>query len=72
MGVCEGDRDVLRGLVARKAEIASLPVQKERLNQWRRLNELEAVKPMVWINEVCWHEMDVDGEISLQTGDRFC
>ena len=22
---------------------------------------------MVWINEICWHEMDVNGELTLQT-----
>ena len=22
---------------------------------------------MVWINEICWHEMDVDGELTLRT-----
>ncbi len=64
MEICDGDRDVLRALAGRKAEIAGQPIQKERLDQWRRLNDLEAVKPMVWINEVCWHEMDVCGEIS--------
>lgn len=39
---------------------------------WKRLNQLEDVKPMVWINEVCWNEMDVDSELSLLTGSSFC
>lgn len=66
------DRTVLRALVSRKAEIAALPVQKQNRAMWVRLNRLDAVKPMVWVNEVCWPEMDVDGELALQTVDPFC
>jgi len=29
-------------------------------------------RPLVWINEIPWHEMDVDGELDLQTADPFC
>ena len=34
---------------------------------WRALNGLRQVKPMVWIDEVPWHEMDVDDELALRT-----
>jgi hypothetical protein len=61
------DRDVLRRLLAEVAEIAALPVHKERAELWRRLNDLESLRPMVWINEIPWHEMDVNGELRLQT-----
>ena len=40
---------------------------KERARLWQKLNDRESVRPMVWINEICWHEMDVDGELTLQT-----
>ena len=33
------------------------------------MNDLEPVRPLVWINEVPWHEMDVNGELTLQTND---
>jgi hypothetical protein len=46
------DRNMLRELGRRKAEIGHLPVQKERFALWRRLNRLEPVRPLVWINEV--------------------
>lgn len=65
------DRTVLRGLVARKADIAALPIQKQNWVMWAQLNRLEPVKPMVWINEVCWQEVDSD-ELTLQTTDPFC
>ena len=60
------DREVLRGLAAEVAAIAALPVHREKAQWWRRLNDLDSVRPMVWINEICWHEMDVDGELELR------
>jgi hypothetical protein len=61
------ERSVLRQLVFQQAEVASLPVHKEKAELWRRLNQLESVRPLVWINEIPWHEMNVDGELTLQT-----
>lgn len=69
MDISMHDRDVLRGLVEAQAKIAALPVHKEKAEMWRKLNQLEAVRPMVWINEICWNEMNVDGELTLQTND---
>jgi len=61
------DTDVLRGLAGELAQIAALPVQEEKAGLWRRLNDLDSARPMVWINEICWNEMDVDGELALTT-----
>jgi hypothetical protein len=64
------DRDVLRHLVEQQAEIAALPIHTQKAELWRKLNDLEPVRPLVWINEIPWHEMNVDDEITLQcTGD---
>lgn len=65
------DRGILRALAEKKAEIAALPAQKETIGLWKKLNSLQSERPMVWINEVPWHEMDVDGELSLQTSTDF-
>src|SRR5512137_1815138 len=61
------DRDLLRRLAGELAAIAALPVHKERARLWQRLNDLQSARPMVWINEICWHEMNVDDELTLQT-----
>ncbi len=61
------DKRVLRQLGQRLAAYAVLPVQDAKADMWRELNGLKPVKPMVWIDEIPWHEMDVDGELSLQT-----
>lgn len=60
-----GEKNTLRRLIAELAEVASLPVHNEIAEGWRRLNDLEPSRPMVWINEIPWHEMDVDGELAL-------
>ena len=57
------DRAILRELGRRKAEIGQLPAQKEKFELWRRLNRLEPVRPLVWMNELPWHE--------LRAADRF-
>jgi len=61
------EKDTLRTLGAEWARIAALPVHREKAVLWRRLNDLDSVRPMVWINEIPWHEMDVDGELTNKT-----
>jgi len=60
-----GDIDTLRRLAAEVAEIAALPIHAEKARLWQKLNDLESVRPMVWINEIPWHEIDVNGELTL-------
>jgi hypothetical protein len=61
------EKEVLRQLVAELATIAALPADPEKAELWRRLNDLESDRPMVWINEIPWHEMNVDDELTLRT-----
>ncbi len=61
------DVQILRQLASELAEIAALPVHREKARLWQHLNDLQSVRPMVWINEICWHEMDVDNELTLLT-----
>ena len=62
----QSDTDVLRGLADELAQIASLPVHQEKAQLWQRLNDLDSVRPMVWINEICWNEMNVNDELTLR------
>jgi len=66
MTVSQKDRDILRGLAAEIAEIAALPIQKERAKLWTDLNDLKPTRPLVWINEVCWWEMNVNDELTCR------
>ncbi|MBT3294701.1 MAG: hypothetical protein HN919_01310 [Verrucomicrobia bacterium] len=60
------ERDTLRRLASELAEIAALPVHAEKARLWTQLNDLDSARPMVWINEICWNEMNVDDELTLQ------
>jgi hypothetical protein len=66
------DRTILRELASKTALIANLPVQQETILHWKALNGLKPVRPMVMIDQIPWHEMDVDGELELQTEDPIC
>jgi hypothetical protein len=60
------DIDVLKSLASEVAEIASLPVHEEKARLWTKLNDLKSERPMVWVNEICWNEMNIDDELTLQ------
>lgn len=64
--VSQKDKNVLRKLAEQKAIIGNLPVQQERARLWTALNDLKSERPMVWINEICWNEMNVNDELTLQ------
>ena len=44
MAISEKDKTILRELATELAGIADLPVQKQKAEMWRRLNQLEPVK----------------------------
>lgn len=64
------DLDVLRALAHQVAEIAALPVQQDTIALWQAHNGLRPVRPMALVDEIPWHEMEVDGSLALQTEDE--
>ena len=66
------DVAVVRQLAAQVAAIAALPVQEEKRALWRKLNARQPARPMVMIDQVCWNEMEVDGELTLHCVDPDC
>jgi hypothetical protein len=66
------DREVLRRLAREVADIAPLSDQTDTIALWKGLNGLKPVRPMVMIDQIPWHEMDVDGELGLRCTDDFC
>lgn len=61
------DKTVLRGLAEEIAAIAASPSHATTADNWRRLNDLNPVKPMVYIYQIPWREMNVDDELTLRT-----
>ncbi|MBT5876759.1 MAG: hypothetical protein HOH43_25260 [Candidatus Latescibacteria bacterium] len=66
------DRLILRELAKQVAEIAALPVQQEAIDLWKAVNDLKPVRPMVMIDQIPWHEMEVEDELALKSHDLFC
>ena len=60
------EKSVLRELGEKITAIASEPIHKEKAALWTDLNDLKSRRPMVWINEIPWHEMNVDDELTLR------
>jgi hypothetical protein len=64
-----GDRDLLRDLARRVAEIAALPVQAERRELWKHHNSLEPVRPMLLVfPEGSWEELLPFGDLRCEHG----
>ncbi len=72
MLVSRKDRDILRDLGEQIAEIASRSEQQETIDKWKKLNSLKPARPMVRIDQIPWHEMNVNDELTLKTEDEFC
>jgi hypothetical protein len=64
------DIAIIRELAKQAAEIAALPRQEETRRLWRGLNGLRPERPMVMIDQVCWHEMNVNDELTLRCHDK--
>ncbi len=60
------ERLVLQELARRKRAIGLLPVQHERQRAWTDLNGLRQVRPLVWINEIPWSELEAADPAALQ------
>ncbi|MCD4670674.1 MAG: hypothetical protein K8S14_09540 [Actinomycetia bacterium] len=65
------DKKILRELAMEKTEIASSEINQEKIKMWKALNELKEMRPMVLLNDVCWHEMNVDDKLTLKTSTEF-
>jgi len=59
------DKTMLRDLAKRYANIAQNPVNAERRTRARDINDLKPRRPIVWLDEIPWHEMDIDGKLKL-------
>jgi hypothetical protein len=67
-----GEREILRELAHAYVEAASDPRNEENIREWTRSNGLRPGRVMVSIAQIPWHELDMDGSLSLQTDDPFC
>ena len=63
------DRDILRELVSQYAEFAYSAKNAEKLRLHRAVNDLSMIRPIVLIDEIPRHEMELEQELTLQCSD---
>jgi len=61
----------LRELGKKLAEIAALPVQEEKKKLWIANNDLKPARPMVYIDEIPWHEINHSPELRQECEEPF-
>lgn len=55
MRVSDKDKSVIRELARRVAEIAADPIHDEKRALWKRLNNLERVRPLIHVQAIDWN-----------------
>jgi len=68
----QNDVAIIRKLAGDVARVAALPIQEQKKTLWRKINSLKPVRPMVMIDQVCWHELNGKGELTLECQDPEC
>ena len=58
------DKNILRELAKTYKELANMPKMQERTTRARDINELKPNKPIVWLHEIPWHEMNIDNKLN--------
>jgi len=71
MAISEKEKQILRELARKYAEIAASDAQAQIRKRMIAHNDLQAGRPLVWVDEVPWHEMDIDGKLRVQSEDPF-
>jgi hypothetical protein len=61
----------LRELGKKLAEIAALPIQQEKKKLWTANNDLKPVRPMVYIDQLPWHEIKHAKEMEQHCEEPF-
>jgi len=66
MMITLNEKEILRELAKKYTEIAAHEANAERAGRMRSVNSLRPVRPPVLVNEIPWHEMDIEGELQLR------
>ena len=56
------DKEIVQELARQVLDLSSLEINHKRKDRLRAVNDLHTgLRPGVWLNEIPWHEMDIDG-----------
>ena len=62
--------ELLRELAKQYREISEHPANAERIRRSRMTHSLKPTRPLVWVDEVPWHEMNVNDELTIRCEDE--
>lgn len=66
------DKEIVQELARQVLDLSSLEINQKRKDRLRAVNDLHTgLRPGVWLNEIPWHEMDIDGKLVLHCTDPF-
>lgn len=65
------EKQLLQELAKQYAELSALEINRERRLRCQRINDCMEDRPPVWIDEIPWHEMNIDGQLDLLCQDEF-
>ena len=71
MNITLKDREILRSLASRYMVYALSDRNNEKRELWRALNNLHMQKPMITIDQMPWHELDVDGFLQCEVEEPY-
>ena len=64
------DKQILRELINQYSLIALDDHQKKMYELHASVNDLHPIRPVVLLHELPWHELNVDGSLTLQCEDE--
>ena len=71
LNIPAADVEVLRELGRKKHEYANLPIMDRNRKIWTATNDMQMTRPPVYVDEICWAEMNGEGELDLKCEHPF-
>lgn len=65
MPITANDRKIFRTLTSQYRDVACLDCHQQTMRDWKSLNGLHPVRPMVMVDQIPWHELNANGELTL-------
>lgn len=65
------DKDIIRRLATIFAQYAHSERNAANIADWKKLNSLQPVRPMIMMDQLPWHELNIDDELTLCCEDPF-
>lgn len=65
------EKQIIRELALAYRAIAEDPVNAQREKRARRINALTPDRPLIWVQELPWHELNIDQQLTLRCEHPF-